>query len=735
MKLFSRIIIPLLILIVALAVLVTVVTDKLSVRWFTRDLELRGSLITRTIHDSLAEAVQKKDNKKIQSLFARVVQDERLTGLILCNEKGREIARSRDFPDQLTCRALAERGFENAGVIRNADKPLYISIEKIPVSIDENYYLIPAHDMGYVNRRTTEAKKYIFGIFIVVMVILSAVVFIISRISLKELVHGMQSLLRSTVIREKTYGPAELRPLIKDMRFWVDELEANRIIRDESQLSWTSQSLKQILHNELAGNEVLIVSNREPYIHVKNNSHTDVQIPASGLVTALEPIMRACSGTWIAHGSGNADRLVVDENDRVWCPPGEKSYLLRRVWLSKAEEKGYYYGFSNEGLWPLCHIAHTRPIFRNDDWETYKAVNQKFADVLFQEVKTDAPVILIQDYHFALLPRLIRNRYPNAVIITFWHVPWPNAESYSICPWREEILDGLLGSSIIGFHTRYHVINFLDTVDRFLEARISRDSSTISFKGEVSAIHAYPISIQYPSRFVSSLPTQRECRKYVEKNTELLPNVKMGIGVDRLDYTKGVIEKFYAIDRLFEINPGWIKKFSFVQVGAPTRVSIPTYRSFHDEIIFHAEQINKKYEKDGWKPIILQSRHHDAQEVYRYLRAADFCFVNSLHDGMNLVAKEFIASREHDDGVLILSQFTGASLELIEALVVNPYNVDQCASAINMALEMNPEDQRLRMINMKSIVQEYNVYRWAGRMLLDAARLIRSKKFLYRDIV
>lgn len=734
MKLFSRIIIPLLFLVLVLGLLVAVVTDQLSVKWFTRDLELRGRLIARTISEPIYVSLRAKQFKKIEELFAHVVQDERLAGLELCDAKGNEVAKSGIIPRELGC-AVIVRKIVGRQTVEVNGKSLFVSVETLKDSSLGEFFLVHAHDMAYVERRTDEAKQYIFIIFVAIMGILSAVVFFISKMSLKEFVYSMRSLLRSTVIRERVPSPAELKPLVRDLKFWVNELESNRIIRDESQLSWTSQSLRQILTNELAGNEVLIVSNREPYIHVRENSHTRVQIPASGLVTALEPIMRACSGTWIAHGSGSADREVVDDHDKVWCPPGEHSYSLRRVWLTEYEEKHYYYGFSNEGLWPLCHIAHTRPIFRTEDWETYKSVNQKFADALFEEIKTDAPVILIQDYHFALLPRLIRNRYPDAVIITFWHIPWPNAESYGICPWREEILDGLLGSSILGFHTRFHCNNFLDTVDRYIECRVNRDSSTISFKNYVTAVRAYPISIQYPSRFVENLPSKQKSRNYVTEQTGVGSETKIGVGVDRLDYTKGIVEKFFAVERLFELDPNWIGKFTFIQIGAPTRTSIPTYKSVHEEIVHHADQINKKYQTKDWTPIVLQARHHDADEVYQYLRSADFCFVNSLHDGMNLVAKEFIASREYDDGVLILSQFAGASRELVEALVVNPYNIDQCAASIKMALEMSPEEQRLRMKNMKSVVQEYNVFRWAGRMLLDAARLIRSKKFLYRDIV
>jgi trehalose 6-phosphate synthase len=442
----------------------------------------------------------------------------------------------------------------------------------------------------------------------------------------------------------------------------------------------------------------------------------------------MEPVMRACSGTWIAHGSGSADREVVDRHDRIAVPPDKPSYRIRRVWLSAEEEAGYYYGFANEGLWPLCHIAHVRPTFRSGDWAHYVGVNRKFARAVVDEAKTRDPIVLVQDYHFALLPNMIREELPEATVITFWHIPWPNPESFAICPWRDEVLEGLLGSSILGFHTQSHCNNFVDTVDRFIEARVDRAAFTVTFQGRRTAVRRYPISIAWPPAAEMLEKTVPECRASIRQLHDLPPEHKIGVGVDRLDYTKGIVERFSAIERLLELKPEWAGKFTFVQVAAPTRSGIEEYQHHEAQVRSMATRINARYARRGPPPIVLKVEHHEPREVYEYFRAADLCFVSSLHDGMNLVAKEFIAARNDDRGALILSRFTGAARELPEALIVNPYDADECAAALHLALTMSADEQRDRMRLMRGLVAEYNVFRWAGRMLLDAAAMRRRSR-------
>jgi len=440
-------------------------------------------------------------------------------------------------------------------------------------------------------------------------------------------------------------------------------------------------------------------------------------------VTAVEPVMRACSGTWIAHGSGSADRDVVDAHDRVAVPPGHNDYQLRRLWLTPEEEQGYYYGFANEGMWPLCHVAHVRPVFRESDWEAYKAVNQRFADAVVAEARTEDPVVLVQDYHFALLPAMVRAKLPQATILTFWHIPWPNPESFGICPWRREILQGMLGSTILGFHTRFHCKNFMETVDRYLEARIEDEHSTISFQDKETLVEAYPISIEWPTDAqVAAWPPVAECRRRVAERLGLPEGLCLAVGVDRFDYTKGILERLNAVERLLEKAPEWIGRFVFVQVAAPTRGALDEYRSHQERVERLTARINTRFGRPGYQPVHLLAHHHAADQLNELFRAADICIVTSLHDGMNLVCKEFVAARDDQQGVLVLSRFAGAARELTEALIVNPYHVEETADALLRAAVMPVAEQRERMASLRSTVREFNVFRWAGRMLTDAGR-------------
>jgi trehalose-6-phosphate synthase len=413
----------------------------------------------------------------------------------------------------------------------------------------------------------------------------------------------------------------------------------------------------------------------------------------------------------------------VDSRDRVHVPPGQNDYWLRRVWLSEAEEQGYYYGLANEGLWPLCHVAHVRPVFRESDWEAYRAVNQRFADAVVAEARSDDPVVLVQDYHFALLPAMIREQLPQATILTFWHIPWPNPESFGICPWRREILRGMLGSTILGFHTRYHCKNFIETVDRYLEARIEHEHSTVNFQGKETLVESYPISIEWPGpQETAGWPSVAECRRRLVQRLQLPAEACIAVGVDRFDYTKGILERLNAVERLLEKFPQWIGRFVFVQVAAPTRSALEEYRSFQERIQRVSERINQRYGRAGYQPVHLLPQHHEHEAVNELFRAADICVVTSLHDGMNLVCKEFVAARDDLLGVLVLSRFAGAARELPEALIVNPYHVEETADALNRAATMPVAEQRERMASLRSTVREFNVFRWAGRMLSDAGR-------------
>jgi trehalose 6-phosphate synthase len=413
----------------------------------------------------------------------------------------------------------------------------------------------------------------------------------------------------------------------------------------------------------------------------------------------------------------------VDRFDQIRVPPDDPAYTLRRVWLTSEQEQGYYYGFSNEGLWPLCHLAYVRPAFRPSDWRSYEEVNAKFADVVAAEANTDSPVIMIQDFHFALLPRLIRAKIPKATIALFWHIPWPNAETFGVCPWKREILLHMLSADILGFHTRYHCQNFLETVDRFVECQIDHEQMTVTLQGRVCRVAAYPISIEWPPRWLKELPDVPSCRAAVRERFQVANDVVIGLGVERWDFTKGIIERFHALEALLDKNPRHRGRISLLQIAAPSRSTLPAYQSLQEQTYSEVDRINAKFGEGSWRPIILIDQHQEPAKVFELYRAADFCLVNSLHDGMNLVAKEFVASRDDEDGVLILSTFAGASRELAEAVLINPFDVNETAEAMEIAMRMGREERRDRMSLMRRTVKENNVYRWAGRMLMDASRI------------
>ncbi|MGA9393553.1 MAG: trehalose-6-phosphate synthase [Candidatus Sulfotelmatobacter sp.] len=497
-------------------------------------------------------------------------------------------------------------------------------------------------------------------------------------------------------------------------------------LRESGESMWTADRLAIQIQTRLDGGKLIVVSNREPYIHRREGKSLEVMVPASGLVSALEPVLYACDGTWIAHGSGDADSEVVDAHDRLRVPPDDPRYTLRRMWLSKEEEEGYYYGFANEGLWPLCHIAHTRPIFRALDWQLYQEVNRKFAAAVIEEIAdTHKPVILVQDYHFALLPRLIKEKRPDARVAIFWHIPWPNPEAFGICPWQRQLVDGLLGADLIGFHIQSHCNNFLQTVDRVVESRVDWEHFAVLRQNHRTIVRPFPISVDLVED--ESLESDQYGINYLERSALMhslgVEAAFVGIGVDRVDYTKGIHERFRAIERFLEKYPKYQGQFTFIQIGAPSRTHIKRYHDLLAELEAEAERINWRFESGKWKPILFLKRQHNHKEISSYYRAADLCLVTSLHDGMNLVAKEFLAARRDERGMLILSQFTGAARELRDALLVNPYDIDQTAEAIRAALEMEPEERQMRVHRMRKIIREHNIYRWAGNLVTELCEL------------
>jgi trehalose 6-phosphate synthase len=484
---------------------------------------------------------------------------------------------------------------------------------------------------------------------------------------------------------------------------------------------WTRDRLRDHAVDCLRGGQLVVASNREPYMHQSQGGKPRVIVPAGGLVTALDPILQACGGLWVAHGAGDADREAADAKGRLMVPPADPRYTLRRVWLSRDEEQGYYYGFSNEGLWPLCHLAHERPTFRTADWACYAEVNRRFAETILDEVGDGEAMVLVQDYHLALVPRFLKAKRPDIRVGIFWHIPWPNPEAFRICPWRAEILQGMLGADLVGFHLQQYCNNFLDTVDRMVEARLDWDHFAAEVRGHRSIVRPFPISVENWSERNLPAADSPAATAGALRAAHGLGAARVVLGVDRIDYTKGLPERLRAIDRLFEKYPEQRGKVTFVQLGAPSRTHIRRYRELVAEIESRADEVNWRYRTDGWSPVRLLIAHHDAAAVHAFMTLAEVCVVSSLHDGMNLVAKEYVMAKPDGDGALVLSEFAGAAREMEDAVVINPYDVEQFADALHAALTMPVDERRARMLALRRVVEEYNIYRWAAMFLTDLA--------------
>jgi trehalose 6-phosphate synthase len=725
-----RFLLPLIGGLAALALIGYVLLTRTTSRWFEKDLELRSRLAVDSARVGLASHWNNRE--QLASILGDITRDERIMAAAACTPGDELLAATKAYPVTFTCsrvsRHLPDAASAEAAVWSTtaalASGRVHVSAMRLIGDREAIGSVLLVHDLSYLDRRETATRNFLLVSFFVLSLGAALVTLFAARFAWR----GWTTELRQALAGHPT---RDFRPLVRDVRRLVERLAGER--EEGAQAGpWGPDRLRATLTEHLQGERVVILANREPYIHEKTTSGIRVLHPASGLVTALEPVMRACSGVWVAHGSGSADRETVDANDTVRVPPGEESYLIRRVWLSEAEEHGYYYGFSNEGLWPLCHLAHTRPQFRAEDWEHYVRVNQRFADAVCEEVDTDDPVVLVQDYHFALAPRMIRKQLPRATILTFWHIPWPNAERIGICPWREQLISGLLGSSILGFQTQQHCNNFVDSVDAFMESRIDREATAIVQGRHRTLVRPYPISIEWPVRWLREVPPIDECRASVRRELELRDDALLGVGIDRLDYTKGIEERLLAVDRVLARYAELRGRFTFAQLAAPSRTKISRYREHNERIETLAAEINARWGTGTYRPIALLRSHHEPATVFRYYRAAELCYVSSLHDGMNLVAKEFVAARDDELGVLVLSQFTGAARELPEALIVNPYDLHQASDALATALRMPLDEQRERMRSMRRLVSQFNVYRWAGRMLVDAAALRRRERVFGR---
>jgi trehalose 6-phosphate synthase len=700
-----------------------------------KDLERRAEVLG----DSLAGNVERDLERDAPTRLKRTVQQfanrEHLAGLAVYDPQGHPLAVTTNLEPlmesapPIVLQSLKEN-HDTSAFLRMGIASIHISAQPLHHGDDLVGSLAIVHDTGYIRAESMRIWRETFLSALIHVVLIVLITLLIVRWSIAGPIARTANWIkalrtgRAVSARIKPVDMELFRPLAREVATMAESLNTARTaaerearLRDNAESIWTADRLAVHVQSRLADGRLFVVSNREPYTHVQKGKSIEVNVPASGLVTALEPVLCACGGTWVAHGSGDADTETVDAHDRLVVPPDDPHYTLRRVWLSKEEEEGYYYGFANEGLWPLCHIAHTRPLFRASDWNHYQEVNRKFAEALLEEMQgVTNPVVLVQDYHFALLPRMIKERRPDARLAIFWHIPWPNPEAFGICPWQKELIDGLLGADLVGFHIQAHCSNFLQTVDRIVESRIDWDHSTVQRLDHGTTVRPFPISVN------SRDPQTKVRESAYEERASLLKSLGvraalMGVGVDRLDYTKGILERFLAIERFLEKYQRYQGVFTFVQIGAPSRTHIKRYHDLQAEVEAEAERINWRFRSEQWKPIVLLERQHSHQEIEPYYRAADLCLVTSLHDGMNLVAKEFVATRQDERGVLILSCFTGAARELRDALQVNPYDIDQTAEAIRTALEMNAEEKQQRMQRMRKTIREQNVYRWAASLI------------------
>jgi trehalose 6-phosphate synthase len=703
--------------------------DKMLADWFRDDIDLRAQLVANSMAESVAALIDKDDERQLRRYLAGISNDERLLAVLLCRDNGSLIYKSDRTPEAITCTSMRSLEEHENRLLQLPSGSVELSTFAFKTAGGVSFRALVVHDLSFIDRRQSTARNYVLALAGVIASALALWVGFLFWLLLRRWIKLLIGDIRGLRFLDDAESEPASRPILMQVRKAMREIESTQRLEIDFHENWTPPALQQVIREHLGSPEIFVVSNREPYIHNATPNGPIVQVPASGMVTALEPIVRACSGTWIAHGSGSADRDVVDRNDHVRVPPDDPNYTLRRVWLTNEEEQGFYYGFSNEGLWPLCHLAYVRPAFRENDWQQYEAVNRKFADALVGESKTKDPVILVQDYHFALLPRMLRRRKPNATIALFWHIPWPNAETFGVCPWKCEMLKQMLAADILGFHTRYHCQNFLATVDRFVECQIDHEHMTVTLREHVCRVVPYPISIEWPPRWLSQLPDVQTSREKVRALYNIDANVSLGLGVERWDFTKGIVERFLALEALLNKEPALKGRITLLQVAAPSRSKLPAYHALQEQTLSEVKRVNAKFGTTAWQPIVLIDHHQEPREVFELFRAADFCVVNSLHDGMNLVAKEFVAARDDQDGVLILSTFAGASRELPEALLVNPFDVAETAAAMKLAMQMPRDERRERMKLMRRTVKENNVYRWAGRMLMDAAQ-IRQRQSL-----
>lgn len=701
----------------------------------TARLQSRSQVLADSLSESIGPSYTSGATSTVQRLIEKFVSNERLAGLGVFDNSGVAVAASENLPlidDERFITDVMDTDESHGDFVHSTGVAYYVQVT--PLHDDSNRVvgaLAVAQDATYIDESIRSIWFNSLVRFFTQIFIFSVAIYVLFRWvffrSVSELVESLQAIRMGGTIDE-VRGAGFLAPLageiskvtksLRQARFAASEEARMRL--EKLDTPWTAGRLREFIKASLKDRPIYVLTNREPYVHTKVKDKIEWSVPASGVISALESVMEACGGMWIAHGSGTADKETADTDGKIRVPPDEPKYTLKRISLTEEELKGYYTGFSNEALWPLCLMAHTRPIFRASDWTAYKKVNALFATTLLEEIRhVDRPIVLIQDYHLSLVPAIIKKSRPDALVAMFWHIPWPSAAQFNICPRRTEILEGMLGADLVGFQTQQHCNNFIETVGNEIESRIDYEQFTIYRNAHKSVIKPFPISIAYPG----SAESHGEARPEILSAFGIDPGSRLILGVDRLDYTKGIPEKFKAFEFLLSEHKKYRGNLTLLQIASPTRESVEKYREYAAHVTREADRINERFGTKNWKPIVLEKRHYTHEQIGRLYKLADVCLISSLHDGMNLVAKEFAAARSDEAGVLVLSEFAGASRDLKGALLINPYSAEESSTALHEALQMPPSEQHRRMKSLRASVRDYNIYRWSAELIKSLSQL------------
>lgn len=701
----------------------------------TARMQSRAQLLGDSLAESIAPSFRSYATTSVQSIIDKFANEERIEGLGVFDTNVAPVAISPNMPREADANdliATSMDGNQAAGTfVQHDGEQVYIFVEPLTSGDHVIGALAVAQNTQYIQDRVwTIWRDNLLHLLLQLLFVAGAIYILVRWVffrPLMRLADTMRSARAGVHPEQPEHAHAFFAPLTHELTKITTSLrQARTAASEEARMRlekidspWTAERLREFIKAYLKDRPIFVVSHGEPYVHTKTKGKIEWSVPAGGVITAIEPVMEACGGMWIAGGSGNADKETADAEGKLRVPPEEPKYTLKRIFLSAKETKGYYVGFSNEALWPLCHMAHVRPQFRTEDWAEYRKVNGQFAKAILEEIRhIEHPIVLVQDYHLALVPALIKKSRPDAQVAIFWHIPWPSAAQFSICPWRKEILEGMLGADLVGFHTQQYCNNFMDTVATEIEARIDYERFAVVRGGHGTRIEPFPISIAFPGEAEISTPP----------DTEILPRLGvraryLGLGVDRLDYIKGILERFRGVEFLLKTHPEYIGQFTLLQIASPTRQAVEKYQEYAQQVIAEAQRINQAYGTDAWKPIVLEYKSYSHADLRKLYQLAHVCLITSLHDGMNLVAKEYVAARSEENGALILSHFTGASRDLPSALHVNPYSAEETAEAIHRALSMPESEQHRRMKAMRSAVSDYNVYRWSAEIIKTLTNL------------